>query len=225
MSGHSAYPLQWPAGYPRTAPEKRKRARFGRRDHYRVGTQSLTVAQARGRLMEEIEKFTKAGHTWRIQPDHVVISTNMGTRKDGLPRSGAREPNDPGVAVYLWLDGEPHVFPCDAWDRVADNIAAIAAHLGALRGIERWRVGDLRQAFTAWRALPESAGGHSWREVLGVGPDATLPEVEAAYRRRRREAHPDSRGGSSAAFQAVQEAWQQAQEALNSAPRSPLRTT
>jgi hypothetical protein len=175
----------------------------------------LSVAQARDRLLAEISAFTRAGNPWRIDPNEVVVSSDLPTRKDGLPRSGAREPNDPGVAIYFHLDGEPYCFPCDAWDRVADNIAAVAAHLGAMRGIERWGVGDLRQAFTGWKALPdpESAGGRSWRDVLGVDPDASLDEIKAAYLRQRREHHPDQ-GGDADRFHAVQQAWRQAQEEL-----------
>lgn len=209
-----AYPLTWPAGFARTAPGERQRARFGKAGDS-IGRKPLTVAQARDRLMAEIDRFTKPGQPWRINPAEVVISSDVPVRKDGLPASGRLAPDDPGVAVYLWLDGEPHVFPCDAWDRVADNIAAVAAHLGALRGIERWGVGDLRQAFTGWRALPdpESAGGRSWREVLGVPADAGPEAVRSAYMRRRREAHPDN-GGTPSEFHAVQVAWEQAQSEI-----------
>lgn len=44
-------------------------------------------------------------------------------------------------------------------------------------------------------------------EVLGVRPDATHDELRRAYRRLLRETHPDT-GGTAAAFQAVQEAWE-----------------
>lgn len=44
-------------------------------------------------------------------------------------------------------------------------------------------------------------------EVLGVAPTASDDELKKAYRRRLREAHPDT-GGSSAEFDRVQQAWQ-----------------
>jgi molecular chaperone DnaJ len=44
-------------------------------------------------------------------------------------------------------------------------------------------------------------------EVLGVRSTATQEEVRRAYRRLARQTHPDT-GGTAAAFQAVQEAWE-----------------
>lgn len=44
-------------------------------------------------------------------------------------------------------------------------------------------------------------------EVLGVAPTASDDDLKRAYRRRLREAHPDT-GGSSVEFDRVQQAWQ-----------------
>lgn len=44
-------------------------------------------------------------------------------------------------------------------------------------------------------------------EVLGVRSTATQEELRRAYRRLARQTHPDT-GGTAAAFQAVQEAWE-----------------
>lgn len=43
-------------------------------------------------------------------------------------------------------------------------------------------------------------------EVLGISPGATDDEIRAAYKRAAMKHHPD-RGGSSEAFQAVQDAY------------------
>lgn len=43
-------------------------------------------------------------------------------------------------------------------------------------------------------------------EVLGIDPSASSLEIDAAYRRKARHAHPDSPSGSAAKFQAIQEA-------------------
>ncbi|MFB6120308.1 MAG: ferredoxin Fer [Halobacteriaceae archaeon] len=45
-------------------------------------------------------------------------------------------------------------------------------------------------------------------DVLGVDPDADEAEIERAYRRRVKEAHPDH-GGSTAAFREVRAAYEQ----------------
>ena len=43
--------------------------------------------------------------------------------------------------------------------------------------------------------------------VLGLKPGATKPEIEAAYRKRRSETHPD-RGGTEDLFRSVQAAYE-----------------
>lgn len=211
-----AYPLHWPHGWPRT--ERRERANFGVRKSTSAGgyayKHSLTVAEALKRLREQVRAFTRPGHPWRIPPDSVVISTNLRTRQDGLPYSSAREPDDPGVAVYFELDGDPHCLPCDQWDRVADNIAAIAKHLDAVRGIERWGVGDLRALFRGFQALP-APKGRDWRAVMGFGPDEPVSptDVDARFRRLAAIHHPD-RGGNVEQFQELQAAREAAREAV-----------
>jgi len=50
--------------------------------------------------------------------------------------------------------------------------------------------------------------------VLNAHDATSLEEVEAIYRRRRAETHPDRMGGSEANFVRVQAAWDQAQQEL-----------
>ena len=136
----------------------------------------------------------------------IVVSTNFELRRDGLPYSGRRDPDDPGAAVYFRLDKRELCIPCDKWDRVADNLVAIGRTVEALRGIERWGAKSMVDAaFSGFKALPENAGGKPWWETLQVEPAASADEIRAAYKRRALETHPD-RGGSPAAFQQVTEA-------------------
>lgn len=184
-----AYPLQWPAGRPRRAV--RKEGRFGtsrRQGDYSWRSHSeITVAEALKRLQAEID---------RIGGRYAVISTNMETRLDGLPRSGQREPSDPGVAVYFQLAGKPHCMPCDTYTKVAHNIAAVAAHIEATRAIERHGVASVSEMFAGFVALPPPKS--PW-DVLGIRPASTVEEINAAFRAKAPKAHPD-RGGSHAAM-------------------------
>jgi hypothetical protein len=88
-------------------------------------------------------------------------------------------------------------FACDRWDRIGDNIYAIAKTIEALRGIERWRSGSMvEQAFTGFVALP--APKSPW-EVIGVQHGASWDEIEAAFRAKAKRLHSDT-GGSDAAM-------------------------
>ena len=189
------YPLQWPAGWRRC--RDRERARFHRRGQAtQCGwrpTENLTVADAIGRVLFELEAMG-------LDRDNIVISSNIPTRLDGLPRSNMSEPQDPGAAVY-WRNGKvgQRCMGVDRYDRVADNLAAIAATLGAMRAIERHGgAAILDRAFTGFKALmaPEQ-----WWQVLGLAsPDATEEQLLEAYYRKAKESHPDLPGGDPTAM-------------------------
>ena len=126
-----------------------------------------------------------------------VISANLTLRNDGLPYANQRQPDDPGVALYFERRGKQLVFACDRWAKVEHNMRAIVLTIEALRGIERWGSADMMdQAFTGFQALPAP---ERWWQVLGVTESASAGEIDVAYRRLAREAHPD-RGGSDAAM-------------------------
>lgn len=205
----TAYPLQWPEGWRRTPAGKRVTGRFNKKERRRMSdsysynaSQNLTVADAVRRVLDEIKLFTRTGQSWRIDPSDVIISTNVAVRNDGLPRSGQKAPADPGVAVY-WLEivkgaRVQRVMAIDQYLTVADNLAAIAATLDAMRAIERHGGAQiLDRAFTGFTALPSPTANRHWREVIGVGPDVRdLATVRAEFRRRAAQHHPDREGGS-----------------------------
>ena len=183
-----AYPVAWPEGRPRTPIDARKDALW-RSQGARI---SWDVAIAR--LREQINLIARPGHSYRVLEQ--TLSTNFELRADGRPRRDRGTPSDPGVAFFFELDGKPHVLACDLWNEVADNIAAIAAHIEALRGQERWGVADLRQAFAGHAALPPP---QQWWQVLELYANASADEIRSAYRRLAMKAHPDH-GGSTAAM-------------------------
>ncbi|WP_202406092.1 J domain-containing protein [Hufsiella ginkgonis] len=211
-----AFPLCWPGNKPRTLKDNRSRASFGKKSTTRNGYDqkvSLTVASATDRLLKELDAYTRVGCDYRVPPESVIISCNVPPSKKGRPSSGMAEPEDPGVAVYFILDGNNYCLPCDKWNRVADNIGAIAAHINALRGIERWGVGQNHDVYTGYKALPESASASSWRQVLNVSAIDDLFTVRLSYRSLAKKHHP-SVGGDAEKFQQIQEAWAQAQREL-----------
>jgi DnaJ-domain-containing protein 1 len=124
-------------------------------------------------------------------------------RLDGLPRSGHREPDDPGAAVYFSLHGKPRCLACDRWNTVAENLAAIAAHVSAIRAVDRYGVGTLDQAFAGYAQLPAST--EEWWTILGVAPDASRTEIDEAFRALAKKVHPDA-GGSNEAMARLNEA-------------------
>ena len=210
-----AHPLTWPADWPRTPAGLRKTGRFSKGERKYSSTpagsswmshRGVTIADGLARVLTELQRFG-------IDRQDVVVSTNVPTRLDGMPRSGGAEPTDPGAACY-WQEpnGPRRCIAIDVYDRVADNLAAIAATLDAMRAIERHggaRV--LERAFTGFAALPSAAAEPTWWEVLGVGSDATLERARDAYRRAAAAAHPD-RGGSHERMVRINAAWTKAQE-------------
>lgn len=195
----AAYPLQWPEGWPRTSFYNLKEGQFSRRER-RSGSsypaaRNLTVADGVARVLLELERFG-------VDRQDIVISTNLRTRLDGLPRSDQKEPDDHGVAVY-WEDRKRarRVMAIDQYLRIADNLAAVAATLEAMRAIERHGGAQiLDRAFTGFTALPAPGASRTWREIIGVGPgERDLTAVRLAYKRAASSAHPD-KGGSHAAM-------------------------
>jgi hypothetical protein len=102
-------------------------------------------------------------------------------------------------------------FACDQWDKVEDNILAIAKAIEAIRGIERWGTGDMVEAaFAGFVFLPSP---DDWRSELGH--PKTRAEAEAAYRQRSRTAHPDVPGGSHERMARLNRAREAARAALS----------
>ncbi len=209
MTDATRFPLSWPFGWKRTAASQRKRAKFGK-SYQRYGDggsnwrdrQGLTVRQGLDRLYGEMGRMGGVSHT--------LVSSNITVTLNGDPRSGQREPDDPGVAVYFKLKGKDRVLACDRWDRVADNLAAIAAHIECIRGIDRYGVGTLDQAFAGYDALPPPGANNRppWRKVFGIPDDmpATPSAVQGFYRDLARKLHPDVPGGSHEAMAMLNEA-------------------
>jgi hypothetical protein len=196
------FPLFWPDGWPRTRAGDRIKSRFG---HKQSGQVSLSGA--RNLLLDELNRLGAA---------NFVITSDLPTRNDGLPYADGRA-TDPGVAVWFMLPDargnlQERVFPCDKWPSHAENMQAIAKSIEALRGLDRWGVGDvITRAFAGFNALPPGTDSttppqpvkRSWWEILDVGenlkavlkPFEILAIAKARHREMIKGAHPDA-GGS-----------------------------
>lgn len=177
----SRFPLAWPAGWRRTPSFQQRMGTFSR--HGNV----LSVIDGYQRVIDALGRFG-------VDENEIVISTNIRTRLDGLPRSDQGEPVDKGVAVYWRAKGgkQAKCMAIDRYERVADNLAAIAATLESIRAIERHGGGTiLDRVFEGFAALPAPT---QWFQELDVSVSASREEIEQAYRRLAMEHHPD-RGG------------------------------
>ncbi len=200
-----AYPLQWPLGRPRRPSHQRKDGRFHKTDYRTNAKRALTVTEAVARLLAEANRIGARG---------VVISSNLEIRQDGLPRSGQRKPDDPGVCVYFHLAGKPRAMPCDTYRNVEDNIAAIAAHIEATRAIERHGVATVSEMFAGFVALPPPTGAkpkRPWWDVMDLDPNRnTREQIEARFRELAKIRHPDVLGGSVEAMAELNQARKEA---------------
>ncbi len=219
LSG-KATPLSWPSGWQRTAPGDRKRAKFyrtvegGRFGDGRTWNKKAdtTVADSVQRLYAELARMGVPN--WS-----VILSTDNPLNKNGLP-VGDREPNDPGAAVF-WRDsdGQECVLAIDVYTRLADNIAALAATLEYMRGIERHGGATvMRRTFVGLKALPAvtlpSMTASTAAEIVAAYADnidadmvlsAPAPAKDAV-RAARAGSHPDAAGGGRESWDAVQAA-------------------
>jgi hypothetical protein len=193
-----AYPLAWPAGWPRKPNPYRPRAKFGAGSGVSlgVGVQRLT-------------------HELRVLgAKDVIVSTNVKPRLDGLPSGDAANPSDPGAAVYFRIKSEPRALACDKWDRVADNLAALAKHIEAIRGQVRWGVGSLEQAFGGYLALTAVGAKQAWWEILALPSNATIAVVRAKQLALLAQHHPD-KGGDQTRAAEINAAADEARRALS----------
>lgn len=214
------FPLCWPTGWKRTPAAQRKNAKFSKRIQKSSGSGEtyhswsnkgeVTIAEGTKRVLEQLRALG-------VREGDAIISTDLKVRLDGLPASGQREPENPGVAVY-WKRGKEtqhKAMAIDQYMRVADNLAAIAATLDAIRAIERHGGAIIMErAFLGFQCLPAP---NTWRAVLGFEEDETavrLDDVQARYRTLAKTHHPDH-GGNAAKMAELNWVMKEAEQELS----------
>jgi len=202
---NDAFPLRWPDGWPRTA------------EAARANTAPFKAAaeKTRREILAELR---------RMHATNVVVNSNVPIRNDGMPYADAakRRIHDPGVALYFTLKGRQLVMARDKYWRPEDNLRSLYLTIVGLRAIERHGGATMMErAFSGFASLPPPPGGTSgpekrdWRVVLGFEPSErpTRDDVQTAFRRMARDAHPDA-GGSDERMQELNVARDEALEAL-----------
>jgi hypothetical protein len=195
-----AYPLAWPAGWPRTAP-------YARQDDRRFHGRGFTMGRVRDDLINELRLLGATG---------IVVSSNVPTRPDGLPYSDPRRLDDSGIAVYFKFKGKQLVMARDGFVSVAGNLRSLAMAIEGLRQLER-HGGSLmlERAFTGFLAIAPPDWKKPWREVFGIKPD-WAGDITGLYREKARTRHPDA-GGSDAVMAESNVAYEEARLELGRA--------
>lgn len=173
MNAPTAYPLQWPAGWPRTQS----------RQPWAGRSAPPALAPALKELQDELRRLGASG---------IVLSSNVTLGND--------RPADPGVVAYCVYDKMSIAIPCDRWNSVAGNCRAIALTIEAMRGMERWGAKHMiRAMFQGFTALPAAGPGQRhWRAVFGAGDGPIAREwITVRHRELARSLHPDA-GGTDA---------------------------
>ena len=188
--------LDWPSGFERTDKLRRSPNR------------SFEVS-----LSDALEDL--AGEMDRLDADEWRLSTALDhqSQNPNYPYANQPEPDDPGVALRWTMDGGQYAVACDAHSRVRDNLRTIGLYVREKRKMETRPVETGESEFANARLPPADqedavvagAGGAPAHEVLEVGADANDDVVEAAFRAKAKEVHPDQ-GGSRAEWQRLQEA-------------------
>lgn len=177
----AAYPLTWPDHIPRSK---------GSRD---AGQFKSTLTSALRNVETSLRLF---GENSGKPVRDVVISSNV--------TLGANKPADPGVAVWFTWEDTRVCIPVDRYSTVEANLQAIHHVLEARRTeLRHGTLALVRASMKGFLALPP---GPSWRDILSLPPGTvTKEEVERAFRKAARAAHPDQ-GGSDASMAELNDA-------------------
>lgn len=174
--------------------------------------QSSPFGKSWTQILEDLERETRALHA---RYGSVVIMTGHTpyyVNQNGTLRSGAGQPEHPGVIVKFeaWnatqKKYEVLTFDCDRFTTYQANTQAIAGAMEALRKVDRYGVGNAgRDQYAGFKALPSAEGKvasvdeaaaflaeHSGYDAAAI---LTNPSTfAAAWRMAATKLHPDKKG-------------------------------
>lgn len=171
--------------------------RCDRRTPFRDKYGALPVADAVNRVAEE---------SVYLNAETMFLWGDIMVGKGGRVLATQKPKPLPMALLVLLIGGKRHSFPSSSYDSLAGNLAAVAAHLNAVRGIERWGVGTVEQMMEGFKELPPKGDVPHWAEVLGVARWDTDEYVRMRWQELVLENHPD-KGGNRERFDEIQQAW------------------
>ncbi|WP_254271117.1 J domain-containing protein [Haloarcula marina] len=182
--------INWPAGFERT-PQRRREP--NRNFEVRMGQVTEDLATEMNRLNPD---------EWRASIG------NSHTKSNTLPLHNAN-PEDPGFVLRWTKDGQQFAVACDAYSRLRDNAREVCLWVHETRMRANRAVVTGESEFAAARLPSEDdetvVASPPPHTVLDVAPDAPDDAVEAAFREKAKEVHPDH-GGSTEAFRQLKAA-------------------
>ena len=168
-----AFPLSWPAGWPRRKKQQDSDRRFS-------GPTYRWDRVYRG-LIEELK---------RIGGTDIVVSTNQPLRNDGVPYAQLRNINDVGVAVYFKRRNKALVMAQDRFDTIIGNMRSLTMAIEGLRQMERHGGAVmLERAFDGFLALPPAEDCWAILGIERLRGAGAKPIVMHAFRARVRQGH------------------------------------
>ena len=184
-----SYPLQWPAGVPRSE--------FPKRGGYRA-TFEQAVDNIHAALVELVGEAVVAT---------LVVSSDF---------QGDETTDDPGVVAYFQIEGSLHFLPCDRGFTVAQNAQGIALTLKAMLDIGKHSNPEIAARMLRVLAAAVEPTMRTWRDVLGFPPSLPITPalLRQRYAQRAFECHPDQ-GGSNDAMSELNTAYQTAKAELS----------
>ena len=194
MTDFDAESIDWPDAFPRTP--SREREPYG-------GGFRVSRSDAFQNILDELR-------TWDGVTDVQLESGAEHQKRNPNKPYASASFEDPGVVVYFTKDGEQMAAACDRWDNPRDNAQDLYHYLHETRMQEQRGTVTAESEYRKLR-LPSGdeeaiAAKPSAHDVLGVARDASDAEIEAAFRERVKETHPDKPDGDEDAFRRVQEA-------------------
>lgn len=152
----------------------------------------------------------------RLDATRAIIQTfheHGDIRKDGLPRSNARQPTLPGVVLTAVTPKGTLTWRADHCDLWWHNLRSIALGLEALRAVDRHGITVTGEQYAGFREIPATGMGPAdadpWAVLAdagGISIDTARTDPQRAYRNAARLHHPDQ-GGDPEAWLAIDRAW------------------